>query len=109
MKRLSWMAMVVCCAAAAGCMRSPEQAPGGLAAEDFEQVALNGFDPEDQALDFNDYPWSMEYYAPEGKQGQGYVYVGTWNRVQQWKGFQEHLPVYPEIRRYRPDISATTW
>lgn len=92
-----------------GCMRSPEVAPGGLSIDDFEQVALNGFDPQDQALDNNDYTWSMEHFVPDGGEGEGHVYVGTWNRVQQWKGFQEHQAVYPEIRRYRPDISPTTW
>jgi len=92
-----------------GCMRSPEEAPGGLSIDDFEQVALNGFDPQDQALDNNDYTWSMAYFVPDGDSGEGHVYAGTWNRVQQWKGFQDHQAVYPEIRRYRPDISTTTW
>lgn len=93
----------------AGCLRSPEDAPGGLTESDFEQVALNGFTAEDHTRDFNDYPWSMEKYQADTGGSSEYVYVGTWNRVQQWKGFQEHKPVYPEIRRYRPDISNLTW
>jgi hypothetical protein len=76
---------------------------------DFEQVALSGFDAADHAVDFNDYAWSMEHFKGDGDDGDGYVYVGTWNRVQMWKGFQEHFSVYPEIRRYRPDISPTSW
>lgn len=102
---------VVFCSLLAGCgMRSPETGPGGLNLGDFVQVAPNGFDAVDQALDNNDYPWAMAYYRPDGAQNDGYVYVGTWNRVQQWKGFQGDLqPVYPEIRRYRPDQSPATW
>jgi len=100
---------VALCLLMLGCPRGPELAPGGLTAENFEPVALNGFGPEEQAADHNDYPWSMEYFEPDGAKGAGHVYVGTWNRVQQWKGFQDHEPVYPEIRRYRPDISPTTW
>jgi len=108
MKALQGLSVVLCILML-GCPRGPEPAPGGLAAEDFEMVSLNGFDPEDQALDHNDYPWAMEYFEPAEGKGAGYLYVGTWNRVQQWKGFQDHQPVYPEIRRYRPDIGATTW
>ena len=108
-KRILSFVCVVACLFAAGCMRQPEEGPGGLNLDDFKQIALNGFDPVDQAEDHNDYPWSMEYYEADGKVGDGYIYVGTWNRVQQWKGFQEHLPVYPEIRRYRPDQGPTAW
>jgi hypothetical protein len=93
-----------------GCMRSPEDGPGGLTERDFEKVSVNGFDAVDQQQDQNDYPWSMEQFAPDGATNSGYLYVGTWNRVQQWKGFHpDKQPVYPEIRRYRPDISPTTW
>ncbi len=94
-----------------GCLRQPEKGPGGLNKGDFEKISANGFDPVDQVQDQNDYPWSMEYFVPDGKSAEdGFVYVGTWNRVQQWKGFQPNRQsVYPEIRRYRPDASPTTW
>ncbi len=94
-----------------GCLRQPEKGPGGLNQGDFEKISANGFDPVDQAQDQNDYPWSMEYFVPDGKSAKdGFLYVGTWNRVQQWKGFQPNRqPVYPEIRRYRPDVSPTFW
>ena len=102
--------LVVLCVFTTGCPRGPEAAPGGVSESDFTQVALSGFDPVDNAQDSNDYAWSMEYYEPDGvAPGAGYVYVGTWNRVQQVKGFQHHDPVYPEIRRYRPDLGPTTW
>ncbi len=104
-----WMAVLGLCLCGAGCLRSPEEAPGGLAEGDFTQVALNGFDPADQAQDHNDYPWSMEFFKADGSAGEGHLYVGTWNRVQQYKGFQDHQPVYPEIRRYRPDLGPTQW
>ena len=93
-----------------GCLRQPEKGPGGLNREDFQKVCANGFDPVDQVQDQNDYPWSMEHFVPDGAANDGYIYVGTWNRVQQWKGFQpDQQPVYPEIRRYRPDVSPTSW
>lgn len=105
--------MAVCAVAlvfASGCLRQPEQGPGGLNEGDFEKISANGFDPVDQAQDQNDYPWSMEHFVADGAADDGYIYVGTWNRVQQWKGFQpDRQPVYPEIRRYRPDVSPTTW
>ncbi len=94
-----------------GCTRKPEDGPGGLTERDFVKVSENGFDAADQAQDLNDYPWSMEHFTPDGaKDGEGYLYVGTWNRVQQWKGFHgNRQPVYPEIRRYRPDIAPNHW
>jgi len=92
----------------AGCPEGGTPPPGGLELEDFEQVAEMGFDPVDQEQDHNDYAWSMSYYQADGA-AQGYLYIGTWNRVQQWKGFHDKQSVYPEIRRYRPDISPTTW
>jgi hypothetical protein len=99
---------VIC---ASGCLRQPEKGPGGLNKGDFQKICENGFDVVDQAQDHNDYPWSMEYYLPDGKAPEeGFVYVGTWNRVQQWKGFQpDKQPVFPEIRRYRPDVSPEFW
>ena len=51
---------------------------GGLEAEDFELISLNGFDPEDNRVDINDYAWSMEYFHPDGDV-PAYVYVGTGN------------------------------
>jgi len=93
-----------------GCNRSPEEGPGGLNAGDFVKISENGFDAADQAQDQNDYPWAMEQFVPDGSDNSPYLYVATWNRVQQWKGFQpDRKPAYPEIRRYRPDISPTTW
>ncbi len=110
MKKGLIASVVLClCLFLGGCHRMPEPGPGGLNAGDFVQVALNGFDAADQALDHNDYPWSMEVYQADTEGAQSFLYVGTWNRVQQWKGFQDHKPVYPEIRRYRPEISPTTW
>ena len=101
---------VVVCLFTLGCPTGPDPSPGGLNANDFVQVATNGFDAVDQAVDFNDYPWSMDYYVPDAKADVGgHVYVGTWNKVQQWKGFQDHAPVFPEIRRYRPDLGPQTW
>ncbi|HVP12095.1 MAG TPA: hypothetical protein VMV94_13020, partial [Phycisphaerae bacterium] len=38
---------------------------GGLEASNFELVSLNGFDPEDNARDKNDYAWAMEYFKPD--------------------------------------------
>jgi hypothetical protein len=35
---------------------------GGLTAGDFEKISLNGFDPEDNAVDKNDYAWAIEYF-----------------------------------------------
>lgn len=93
-----------------GCNRSPEDGPGGLTEQDFVKISENGLDAQDHAQDQNDYPWSMEYFAPDNASNTGYLYVGTWNRVQQWKGFQpDRRSAYPEIRRYRPDISPSTW
>ena len=51
---------------------------GGLKAEDFELISLNGFDPEDNSADINDYAWSMEHFEPDGD-APAYVYVGTGN------------------------------
>lgn len=102
-------ALMILCLVGVGCPRAPEPAPGGLERSDFVQIAENGFDAADQAQDQNDYAWSMEFYRGDGAEAEGHIYVGTWNRVQQYKGFQRHLPVYPEIRRYRPDLSPTSW
>lgn len=93
-----------------GCNRQPEEGPGGLTEANFRKISENGLDNEDHAQDQNDYPWAMAHFVPDGADNGGYVYVGTWNRVQQWKGFQPNREsAYPEIRRYRPDISDTTW
>ncbi len=56
-------------ALSAGCAQQPE----GL-----ERVSLNGFDPGDNAADWNDCPWSMTYFIPDGKQ-EGRLYAGTAN------------------------------
>lgn len=108
MNRFARWFLMGCCALVACSHRGPEPAPGGLAVEDFSPVSDKGFDASDHATDHNDYAWSMEVYAPD-ENSPGHVYVGTWNHVQQFKGFQDVEPVYPEIRRYRPDLSPTTW
>jgi hypothetical protein len=38
----------------------------GLKADDFELISLNGFDPEDNSVDINDYAWSMQHFEPDG-------------------------------------------
>jgi hypothetical protein len=92
---------------------------GGLTAADFELISLNGFDPEDNAVDINDYAWSMEYFVPDGRD-HGYVYVGTGNDViglvyqaiGSVLGLKELGEVSlrpPEIRRYREDIFPLAW
>lgn len=108
--RFLYAVVIVVVLVVSGCNRSSEDGPGGLTEQDFGKISENGFDAQDHAQDQNDYPWSMEYFAPDGDSNSGYLYVGTWNRVQQWKGFQpDRQSAYPEIRRYRPDISASTW
>jgi hypothetical protein len=92
---------------------------GGLEEEDFRLISLNGFDPEDNDADLNDYAWSMEYFAADGK-GEGHVYVATGNDMIGliYQGIQaimlggelgeiEAHP--PEIRRYRSDLGETEW
>jgi hypothetical protein len=103
-----------------GCFPAPPEAPGGLKAEDFKLISLNGFDPVDNAADKNDYAWSMEYFQPDGSD-QGYVYVGTGNDMkggmtEGLKSFLNDATLFaapraypPEIRRYRPDIFRVAW
>jgi hypothetical protein len=92
---------------------------GGLDSKDFHRVSQNGFGPADNAVDKNDYAWSMEYFQPDGK-ATGYVYVGTGNDMigliyqgisaivgQGELGDVEARP--PEIRRYREGDPATAW
>ena len=92
---------------------------GGLKEPDFEPISLNGFDPEDNAVDINDYAWSMDYFQADG-QDTGYVYVGTGNDVIGLVyqaiggvlGLKELGEVTfrpPEIRRYREDIFPFAW
>ena len=105
----------------AGCCFTPgfPDDVGGLKDADFERISLNGFDPEDNAADINDYAWSMEYFVPDG-QDHGYVYVGTGNDViglvyqalggllgVKELGNETFQP--PEIRRYREDIFPLAW
>ena len=106
-----------------GCFETlPPEAPdavGGLRAEDFEQVSLNGLDPQDNQIDLNDYAWSMEYFQPDGD-APAHVYVGTGNDLigQVYSGFASMLTEEeaaqlsvgePEIRRYREDIFRYAW
>ena len=92
---------------------------GGLTAEDFELISLNGFDPEDNRVDINDYAWSMEYFEPDGE-APAYVYVGTGNDmigliyqgISAVLGSAELGEVSvrpPEVRRYRGDIFRYAW
>ncbi len=105
----------------AGCCLAPglPEDPGGLKEADFKPISLNGFDPEDNAVDINDYAWSMEHFVPDG-QDHGYVYVGTGNDMiglvyQAIGGFvstEETVEVTfrpPEIRRYREDVFPFAW
>lgn len=96
-----------------------EDSVGGLTAGDFEKISLNGFDPADNAIDKNDYAWSMEFFQPDGDE-VGYVYVGTGNNM-----FGLHSEAIslllgdssledvafspPEIRRYRGDVFPNAW
>jgi len=83
----------------------------GFTRFDFVRVSENGFDPVDNAQDFNDYPWAMEYFVPDGAD-EGYLYVGTVNNVingvMYWIGVTDvpPEPKPPEIRRYRPDLGV---
>jgi hypothetical protein len=97
----------------------PAKNVGGLQASDFQLISQNGFDPQDNDIDVNDYAWSMEYFQPDGQQS-GHVYVGTGNdmigQIYQaigarfGEGEPEERPTHPpEIRRYRPDLAPTTW
>jgi hypothetical protein len=104
-----------------GCCLSPPppEDTGGFKAEDFQKISLNGFDPVDNAVDKNDYAWSMEYFQADGN-NPGYVYVGTGNDmmgtmregvsgIASGHEFAEGTVRPPEIRRYRPDIDRLTW
>lgn len=102
-----------------GCAPSLPENPDGLTAGDFELISLNGFDPEDNAIDKNDYAWAMAYFVPDGQE-TGHVYVGTGNDmigliyqgISAVMGMAELGDISvrpPEIRRYRPDIGSTQW
>jgi hypothetical protein len=106
----------------AGCPRPLPPLPsglGGLETGDFELISLNGFDPEDNDVDINDYAWSMEYFEPDGD-APAYVYVGTGNDmigliyqgISAVLGSAELGEVAarpPEVRRYRGDIAREEW
>lgn len=86
-----------------------------LCRDGFEKVSINGFDLWDNAVDLNDYPWSMAYFLPDG-QDTGYVYVGTGNGIDDMiyyfldlKSIPGATGRPPEIRRHRPDIGLLTW
>ncbi len=118
-KQLSFVVSVfLCVLLLTGC---PMLAQGGLTESDFELVSLNGFDPEDNARDLNDYAWSLEYFRADGAE-EGFVYSGTGNNL---IGLvfetisslaNEGMPnpetvqtLPPEIRRYRPELGSTAW
>ena len=115
--------VVLCCVSLiTGCPAALPPLPsdiGGLKAEDFELISLNGFDPVDNRVDINDYAWSMEYFEPDGD-APPYVYVGTGNDmiglidqgISAVLGSAELGDVAarpPEIRRYRGDICRYAW
>jgi len=83
----------------------------GFMRSDFVRISENGFDPVDNAQDFNDYPWSMEYFVPDGAD-EGYLYVGTSNNILNGVMFflgvtdVPPTPAPAEIRRYRPDLGV---
>ena len=102
----------------AGCP-IPPTSPDGLVETDFKPISENGFDAADNATDLNDYAWSMKYFLPDGAD-EGFLYVGTGNGlielvyqvIDRFLGGEgnDAIPTLPpEIRRYRPDISNTTW
>ncbi len=104
---------------ALGCLPDPPPDPGGLKAEDFRLISLNGLDPNDNAVDLNDYCWAMEYFKPDDS-NEGRIYVATGNDmvgliyqgISAVMGMGELGEVSakpPEIRRYRPDISPMHW
>ena len=81
----------------------------------FEKISENGFDAADNAADWNDYPWAMSYFTPDGK-SEGQLFVGTGNGIDEMVlalfGVMEGLPAVsrpPEIRRFRPDQGTTSW
>jgi len=91
----------------------------GVSEDDFEQVNIAGFDAEDNAVDKNDYAYSMEYFKADGAD-DGYLYVGTCNNMGGLIGFYVDVlasggdildaPIRPpEILRYRPDWGPTQW
>ena len=101
------------------CAPSIPEGVGGLEAGDFELISINGFETADNAVDMNDYAWSMAYFKPDNAQ-TGHVYVGTGNDmiglmyqgVTAMIGMGELGDVSarpPEIRRYRPDLGDTHW
>jgi len=92
---------------------------GGLCEIDFVKISENGFSAEDNAIDENDYAWSIEYFVPDGAD-EGHVYVGTGNSIINLAisglvstvigEVPESVPVgISEIRRYRPDLGDRAW
>ena len=117
---LTFLAWAVGVVVLAGCVPPEIQDDvGGLTADDFECISLNGFDPEDNEVDINDYAWSMESFQADGAD-RGDVYVGTGNDmigliyqgISAVMGMAELGDVSarpPEIRRYRDDIFRLAW
>ena len=81
---------------------------------DFVRISENGFDAEDNARDWNDYPQSTFYFTPDGEE-QGRLYVGTSCGINELIASAGGLlgndtGVRPcEIRRYRPDLGEMSW
>lgn len=80
----------------------------------FERISENGFDAADNNMDWNDYPWSMLYFVPDGEE-TGALYVGTGNGINELIAAtlgllgDETGERPPEIRRYRPDLGPMMW
>lgn len=87
---------------------------GGLNKSDFVRISENGFDPADNRVDWNDYPWAMLHFTPDAK-AEGHLYVGTGNGIDELilaalgQLGEDSGERPPEIRRYRPDVGRLTW
>jgi hypothetical protein len=111
--------LVILILACGSCGPDIPQGVGGLDADDFELISLNGFDPVDNELDINDYAWAMAYFQPDGAD-IGQVYVGTGNdmigliyqgisAVMNNTELGDIVARPPEIRRYRDDVYRYAW
>ncbi|MDZ4857789.1 MAG: hypothetical protein SGI88_02315 [Candidatus Hydrogenedentes bacterium] len=88
---------------------------GAVKAHGFTQINRNGFGYVENLIDMNDYPWGLQYFKADGSD-EGHIYCSTGNGIDDQVLYELGLiglpfpPLRPgEVRRYRPDISATTW
>jgi len=92
------------------------QCPGSnVTSQGFTQINRNGFGYVENLIDMNDYPWGLQYFKPDGSK-VGHIYCSTGNGIDDQVLYELGLlglpfpPLRPgEVRRYRPDISSTTW